>query len=485
MKNLLKYLALALLVLVAVLLFNTLRINSKQMTGLAPIAKLSLSDSIINHLAEAVQLRTVSYEDPANMDSLQFEKFIQFVAKTYPLTHSKLTLERVNNYALFFEWKGKNTALKPALLMGHYDVVPIIQGTERIWQHKPFAGEIAEGYLFGRGTMDDKSTVVGIFEAVEYLLKTGYQPERTFYLSFGHDEEVSGKNGAQYIANLCEKRKLEFEYVIDEGGMIKVDGLAGITKPIAFVGIAEKGFLTLQLNVTSEGGHSSMPPPQTGIGMLAEAIDKVQKNPFEGRIEGAAGHMQDYLAPEMPFSSKLAMANRWLFKPLLINSIGKTSAGNATLRTTIAPTIFEAGVKDNVLPIEAMAKINFRILPGDTLGTVINHVKKAINNEKVVIERMGTHDPNPSAVSDTAAFGFRLIQSTITRCFPDVIVAPNLVVGATDSRFFKNVSKNIYRFMPVRLKDEDLKRVHGTNERISVEDFKNVVQFYVEIVKGS
>ncbi len=485
MKKPLKYLAIALLVLIAVLLFNTFRISSKQMLGLAPIAKLNLPDSIINHLAEAVQYRTVSYEDPANMDSLQFEKFIQFVAKTYPLTHSTLTLERVNNYALFFEWKGKNSALKPALLMGHYDVVPIIQGTERIWQHKPFAGEMADGYLFGRGTMDDKSTVIGIFEAVEHLLKTGYQPERTFFLSFGHDEEVSGKNGAQYIAALCEKRKIEFEYVIDEGGMIKTDGLAGINKPIAFVGIAEKGFLTLQLNVTTEGGHSSMPPPQTGIGMLAEAIDKIQKNPFEGRIEGAAGYMQDYLAPEMPFMNKLAMANRWLFKPLLISSISKTNSGNATMRTTIAPTIFEAGVKDNVLPIEAMAKINFRILPGDSMGTVINHVKKVIGNDKVVIERTGTHDPNPSGVSDTATLGFRLIQSTITRCFPDVMVAPNLVVGATDSRFFKRVSKNIYRFMPVRLKDEDLKRVHGTNERISVEDFKNVVQFYVEIVKGS
>ena len=485
MKKPLKYLAVALLVLIAVLLFNTLRISSKQMTGLSPIAKVNLPDSIINHLAEAVRFHTVSFEDPANMDSLQFEKFIQFVAKTYPLTHSKLTLERVNNYALFFEWKGKNRDLKPALLMGHYDVVPIIQGTERIWQHKPFAGEIADGYLFGRGTMDDKSTVIGIFEAVEYLLKTGYQPERTFYLSFGHDEEVSGKNGARYIADLCEKRKIEFEYVIDEGGMIKTDGLAGINKPIAFIGVAEKGFLTLQLNVTAEGGHSSMPPPQTGIGMLAEAIDKVQKHPFEGRIEGAAGYMQDYLAPEMPFMNKLAMANRWLFKPLLIKSISATNSGNATMRTTIAPTIFEAGVKDNVLPIEAMAKINFRILPGDSMGTVINHVKKVIDNDKVVIERMGTHDPNPSAVSDTATLGFRLIQSTITRCFPDVMVAPNLVVGATDSRFFKNVSKNIYRFMPVRLKDEDLKRVHGTNERISVEDFKNVVQFYVEIVKGS
>jgi carboxypeptidase PM20D1 len=485
MKNLIKYSALALLVLTAVLLFNTFRISSKQMTGLSPIAKLPISDSVIQHLAEAVQYRTVSYEDPANMDSLQFQKFIDFAAKTYPLVHSKLSLERVNNYAMLFEWKGKNPSLKPALLMGHYDVVPVIQGTERLWQHKPFAGEMADGYLYGRGTLDDKTTVIGILEAVEYLLKTGYQPERTFFLSFGHDEEVSGKTGAQPIAALLAKRQIECEYILDEGGSIKVDGLGGINKPVALVGIAEKGFLTLQLDVTTEGGHSSMPPPQTGIGMLAEAIDRVQKNPFEGRIEGAVGYMQDYLAPEMPFMTKLAMANRWLFKPLLIKSIGETSPGNATMRTTIAPTIFNAGVKDNVLPIEAMAKINFRILPGDSAGTVINHVKKVIANDKIEVTRMGTHDPNPSGVSDTATLGFRLLHSTIKRCFPEAIVAPNLVVGATDSRFFKQISKNVYRFMPVRMTDEDLKRFHGTNERISIEDFKNVVQFYIEMVKGS
>jgi carboxypeptidase PM20D1 len=369
--------------------------------------------------------------------------------------------------------------------MGHYDVVPVIQGTERLWQHKPFAGELSEGFLYGRGTLDDKTTVIGILEAVEYLLHKGYQPERSIYLAFGHDEEVSGKNGGKSIAELCEKRQIEFEYILDEGGSIKADGLSGIQKPIALVGIAEKGFLTLQLNVTTEGGHSSMPPPQTGIGIMAEAIDKVQKNPFPARLEGAAAYTIDYLAPEMPFSNKLVMANRWLFKPLITKVMENSKPGNATVRTTIAPTIFEAGVKDNVLPIEAMAKINFRIVPGDTAAYVIQRIKNVIDKNQVTVEPLGTHDPNPSGISDTATLGFRLIHQTIKRCFPDVIVTPNLVVGATDSRFYKNVSKNIYRFMPVRMTDEDLKRFHGTNERISITDFKNVVLFYVEMIKGS
>ena len=369
--------------------------------------------------------------------------------------------------------------------MGHYDVVPVIQGTERLWEHAPFGGEIAEGFIYGRGALDDKTTVIGVLEAVEHLLRSGFKPERTYYLAFGHDEEVLGKYGAKEIATLFEKRNIQLEYVLDEGGMIKQDGIEGLNAPIAMVGVAEKGYVTLRLTATGEGGHSSMPPPQTSIGDLAEAIDRLQKNPFPARLEGAVGYMLDYLAPEMPFTTKLAMSNRWLFKPAIISGMEGTNSGNATVRTTIAPTILDAGLKENVLPIDATAKINFRILPGDSIQGVIAHVKKAIKNDKIKIDLTGESGTDPSFVSDTASFGFRLIHSTIERCFPDVLVAPYLVVGATDSRYFKNLTPNIYRFMPVRFTDEDLKRFHGTNERISVEDLKNVIRFYIQFIKGS
>jgi carboxypeptidase PM20D1 len=485
MKNLIKYLALALVALISILLFNTYKIRSKQMMGIAPAPALNVSDSAIAHLAAAIQFRTVSNADITQVDSAQFEKFISYIAKTYPLVHSKLSLERINSFSLLFEWKGKNAALKPALLMGHYDVVPVIQGTERLWEHKPFAGEIADGYLYGRGTLDDKVTVLGILEAIELLLQEGYQPERNFFLAFGHDEEVSGRQGGQKIAALLESRKIQLEYVVDEGGVIKQDGFGGLDKPIALVGIAEKGYTTLRLTATGEGGHSSMPPAQTSIGMLAEAIDKLQKHPFPARLEGAVDEMQDYLAPEMPFGTKLAMANRWLLSSLILRNIDKTPRGGASIRTTTAPTIIEAGVKDNVLPIEAMAKVNFRILPGDSVVGVVNYVKKVIGNDRITVETVSEFDSNPSLISDTASLGFRLIHRTIKRCFPEVVVSPNLVVGATDSRYFKNLTPNIFRFAPVRMTDDDLKRYHGTNERISISDFKNVVRFFVDLVKGS
>lgn len=485
MKSILKWLFIAILLLAVVLVMNTLRITSKQLTEIPPADNWEISDDVVSHLAQSVQFRTVSYSDPAMMDSMQFDKFITFITDAYPLIHEYLKVEKVNTYALLYEWKGNNPDLKPVMLMGHYDVVPVIQGTEKLWEHPPFAGEIKEGYVYGRGALDDKTTVIGVLEAVEHLLKSGFQPERTFYLAFGHDEEVLGRYGAKTIASLLEGRNIQLEYVLDEGGMIKSDGVGGIQHPVAMVGIAEKGYVTLQLTATGEGGHSSMPPPQTSIGMLAEALDRLQKNPFPARLEGAAGYMLDYLAPEMPFTSKLAMSNRWLFGKLIINGMEKENSGNASVRTTIAPTILDAGLKENVLPIDATATINFRILPGDSVDGVVGYVKKAINNDKISVEILGDSATEPSFVSDTTSTGFRLIHKTIRKCFPDVLVAPYLVVGATDSRYMKNLSSNIYRFMPVRFTDEDLKRFHGTNERISGEDLKNVVKFYVELIKGS
>jgi len=484
MKTTFKFLALVLLILVGILLINTFRLTSKQISGLDKAQTIHFSDSVISHLSKAIQFRTVSNADPTMIDSAQFEKFIDFIAVTYPLVHANLNFERVNSYALLYEWKGKNTSLKPALLMGHYDVVPVIQGTERLWEHKPFGGEIAEGYVYGRGALDDKTTVMGVLEAVEHLLKSGFQPERSFYLAFGHDEEVLGKYGGKEIASILEKRNISLEYVLDEGGMIKQDGVEGLKKPIAMIGVAEKGYVTLQLTATGEGGHSSMPPPQTSIGDLAEAIDRLQKNPFPARLEGAAGYMLDYLAPEMPFTTQIAMSNRWIFNSAIISSMETTNSGNATVRTTTAPTILDAGLKENVLPIDATAKINFRILPGDSVAGVINYVKKVIKNDSIQVEIVGESGTDPSFVSDTASVGFKLIHTTVKRCFPDVLVAPYLVVGATDSRYFKNLSLNIYRFMPVRFTDEDLKRFHGTNERISTEDFKNVIRFYVELIRS-
>lgn len=484
MRILFKILGLALVILLGVLLWNTLRFGSKQPTQVPAAPILAISDSAVAHLSRAVQFRTVSYQDAAQTDTTQFENFISFLEKSYPRVHSRMTRERINGFALLYQLKGSNPSLKPMLMMGHYDVVPVVEGTEKMWKRPPFEGLVQDGYVYGRGTLDDKSTVLGLLEAMEILLSQNFQPTRTIYFSFGHDEEVSGRRGGQALARTLEERGVQLEMVIDEGGTIKTDGVAGLTQAVALIGIAEKGYTSLELTARGEGGHSSMPPTKTSIGMLASALDNLQKSPFESSLGGTVGEMLRYLGPEMPWGQKLAIANQWLLEPILINSFGATPSGAASTHTTIAPTILKAGIKDNVLPIDATAIVNFRILPGESVQGVIAHVRKAIDNPDIQVRSLGEFDAEPSPVSSPDAEPFQTLSRTIKSCYPQVLITPYLVLGATDSRYFRKLSPNIYRFTPYQLDEEDLKRPHGTNERIKVDTYQEMIRFYVTLLKN-
>jgi carboxypeptidase PM20D1 len=369
--------------------------------------------------------------------------------------------------------------------MGHLDVVPVDGGSEKDWAFEPFAGKIAGGYILGRGTLDDKVTVIGVLEAVEHLLSGGFQPERTIYLAFGHDEEVSGTQGAVNIVKLFSGRKLDFEYILDEGGAISEGIMPNMSKPVAMVGIAEKGFVSLRLTCKGEGGHSSMPPLHTAIGILSAAIRRLEDNQLPVRLAGATQKMFEYLAPEMPFITRLAVANQWLLGGLLKGQLGKTNSGNALLRTTTAATVIKGGVKDNVIPINAEAIVNFRIIPGETVESVRRHVIRTIENPGIKVSILGDKGNNPSPVSEVDSWGFGTIQKTIHQIYPNTIVCPNLVVGATDARYFTGLSRHVFRFIPMHLKPEDLKRIHGTNERIAVADFGDCVKFYVQLIRNS
>ncbi len=485
MRLLFKILGLALVILIGVLLWNTFRLKSRQLTNVPPAPPISVSDSSLTRLSQAIQFRTVSYQDSSLTDTSQFEAFVSFLEKSFPLVHSRMTRERINGFALLYHLKGSNPALKPILMMGHYDVVPVAEGTEALWKKAPFSGLIQDGFVYGRGTLDDKSTVLGLLEAMEKLLQQNFQPGRTIYFSFGHDEEVSGRRGGQALARTLEQRGIQLEMVIDEGGTIKTDGVAGLTQPVALIGIAEKGYTSLEITARGEGGHSSMPPPKTSIGMLASALDLLQKSPFESSLGGTVGEMLRYLGPEMPFGQKLAIANTWLLAPILINSFGASNSGAASTHTTLAPTILKAGVKDNVLPIDATAIVNFRILPGESVQGVVEHVKKVIDNPAIEIKSLGEFDSEPSAVSSPDAEAFQTLSRTIKSCYPDVLVSPYLVLGATDSRYYRALSPNIYRFTPYQLDEEDLKRPHGTNERIRTDTYKEMIRFYVILLQNA
>jgi len=447
-------------------------------------------DATIARLGQAIRYETISHSNSARNDEAAFKNFQAFLQEAFPKVHG--TLDRFTgaqlgddrNLSLLYKWRGTNPDAEAILLMAHYDVVPVEQVSLRHWTHKPFSGDLADGYLWGRGTLDDKDGVMGLLEAVEQLLTNEFKPERTIYISLGHDEEVGGNYGNREIAEWMRRQGIKLEFVLDEGGFI-FDGVPLVEQPVALVGVAEKGYVSLRLVVEfATGGHSSMPPKETAIGVLAKAIVRLDDNPFPQRLDGGIDLMLDYIGPEMPWSVKLAMANRWLFSGLIRRQFGAKDSSDATLRTTMVTTIVEGGVKENVIPKRAEAVVNVRILPGDHVKGVVESIRKTIGDERVSIELV-KEGRNPSPVSSADSDGFRVIHTTVAEIFPGVIVSPFVLVASTDSSHFLDISRDIYRFLPARMSETDLQRLHGVNERISRENYLEVIRFYIRLIENA
>ncbi len=448
-----------------------------------PIPTIDVDDAVIGRLAGAIRVPTVSRSEGLGSDSDALAALRRYLEESFPKVHAKLAREIVNGHSLLFTWNGEDRAAKPVLLIGHMDVVPIEPGTETLWSHRPFSGDVADGFVWGRGTLDDKVSVLAILEAVEILVSRGFQPGPTILLAFGHDEEIGGTTGAAKIAELLKSRGIRVAYALDEGSVITEGIIPGLKPRGALIGIAEKASASVELVAVSPGGHSSMPPPQTAAGIVAAAVAALETHPMPAAIDGPTARLFDCLAPEMPFGSRLALLNRWLFDPLIVRQLEKSPTTNATLRTTTAATIIEAGVKDNVLPAKARAVVNFRIKPGDTIQALLAHVTSVVNDRRVeirLLDRESVKEPSRQSAVDSA--GYKTIERTIRQVMPDAVVAPSLVVGATDTRHFDDLAEDVYRFLPVVLVPDDTRRIHGTDERIGVEDYKNCVRFYVQLL---
>lgn len=467
----------------AVMGVRTAQLDSRQPAVTAVSGLYVEAEAAAERLAAAVRIPTVSYQDPARLDSTAFRFLHTYLDTTYPAAHAVLEREVVGDLSLLYTWPGRDTTQAPILLAAHLDVVPVPDPT--VWQEPPFAGVIADGYLWGRGTLDDKVGVLGILEAVEALARDEFQPERTVYLAFGHDEEVGGEDGAAQIAALLGRRGVRLAAALDEGGFV-VDGLVpGMEQPVALVGIAEKGSVTLELRVDGEGGHSSTPPLRSPIGRLGAAVAALEQEQAPARLEGAAEQLFAYLAPEMPLVPRIVFANLWLTRPLVRYTLARQPSTNALIRTTTAPTVMRAGVKENVLPTTATALVNFRILPGETVDDVLAHATAVIDDPAVQVQiRPGSSARDPSAVSSADAAAFRHLQTTTRQVMgAEVVVAPYLVLAGTDGRQYEAVAENVYRFLPVPLGAEDLPRLHGADERIAVAAYADAVRFYYHLLR--
>ena len=485
MKKLIGALVFALLVLAAITLERTLTFRSRQ-PQVAGVAVEPLdTTALAQHLAGALRFKTISYQDSSQFDGRQFDGLHQYLRTTFPKLHAALKLEKVNGYGLLYEWTGSDPGLGPIVLLAHQDVVPVEPGTEGRWTEPPFEGKVAAGYVWGRGALDDKGSLVAILEAIEHLVAGGAQPRRTVYLAFGYDEEVGGRRGAARIAELLASRSVHPEFVLDEGGALTTGLVTGISAPVALVGIAEKGYVTVSLTAQAEGGHSSMPPPQTAVGILATGLTRLEGQQMPRAIRGPTADMFDYLGPEMSFGARLVMANRWLFGGVLAGRFGATPQGNAMLRTTTAPTVLQAGVKENVLPSSARALVNFRILPGDSVGSVLEHVRRVVHDSRITVQTLEETQSNPSGVTSVDAEPFKLLARTIRQVIPEAIVSPWLVVGATDSRHYARLTPNVLRFVGSSIGEGDLRRVHGTDERVGVRAYADAVRVYLQLLKNA
>ena len=477
----------AVLLLAAAVAVNTVRKGSRQLS-VPPLPPLAIDENAVaQRLAQAVRLKTVSSASDAQLNADQFQALHALLEKQFPLVHARLKRETVGGLSLLYTWPGSDPQAKPILLMAHQDVVPIAPGTEGDWQQPPFSGAVADGYVWGRGSWDDKGNLLSQLEAVELLLKSGWQPPRTVYLAYGADEEVSGHRGAAQIAALLKSRGAQLDFVIDEGLLVLDGVMPGLKQPAALVGIAEKGYMSVQLTVSATPGHSSMPPPKgsSAIAMMAAALSNLENQQMPAAIRGVAGEMFDTLAPEMSGFSRVALSNLWLFGPLVQRQLEGAGSTNAMLRTTTALTIVNAGNKDNVLPGRAEATVNFRILPGDTREGVMLHVHGAVDAavpaDHLKLEALpGAKEA--SKVAPTGSPQYRVLNQTIREVFPDALVAPGLMVAATDSIHYEPISDHIFKFSPVRANGEDLKRFHGTNERLAVKNYADAIRFYHRLI---
>jgi len=472
------------LVLVAAVAVNTMRQGSRQL-DVPPAPPLALDDKVVaEKLAGALRFQTVSSLTDPELNAAEFRKLQAYLQQRFPKLHATLQRETVGGLSLLYTWKGTDPSAKPIALMAHQDVVPIESGTEAKWHARPFAGEIRDGYVWGRGAWDDKGNLIAQMQAIEMLLEAGFQPRQTVYLIAGADEEVSGLRGAKQIAALLQQRGVKLDFVIDEGLFIAEGLMPGIARPTGLIGIAEKGYISVVMTAKGTPGHASAPPPtgQTAISKMSVALRKLDEEQLPAKLQGVAREMFETLAPEMTGFQRVALSNLWLFGPLVQPQLEKAGATNAMLRTTTALTIVQAGNKDNVIPGQAEATVNFRIMPGETRQTVLQHVRDKVGPDFELRELDGAVDP--TGVSPTSAPSYQVLNRTLRSLFPEVLVTPALYVAGSDSHHFTGLTDNIYRFSPVRVKPEDLPRLHGTDERIAVANLGEMVRFYHQLLRN-
>ena len=475
-------------VIVGVVLFRTFTYGGPLSTQAVELPEPPSfnAERAAERLSEALQIRTITVApgDPRPGNEGPWLELHDWLENTYPDAHTAMTREKVAGYTLLYTWQGSDASLAPLLLMAHQDVVPVNIGTEGDWTGSPFGGEIIDGYIYGRGAIDDKGSMVALMEAADALARDGFQPRRTVYFLFGHDEEVSGAGAAAGV-QLLKDRGVAPVMALDEGFMI-VDPSPLTGTPMGFIGIAEKGYITVEITAVAQGGHSSTPPRDSAAVRLSRALVALDENQMPADFsKPPVSDLFRAAAPDMPFMSRMAFANLWLFQGMVEGQMAEIPAANAMIRTTTAPTMLVGSAKENVLAQRATAIVNFRIHPNDTEEDILEHIRNVtrdIPGLEIEKGRSGIRGTGASPVSSTDNRAYAVLAAVAREAGDGAPAAPGLVLGATDGRYATAITDSVYRFAPAVMSPEDLTGFHGTNERISIENMGRLSRGYAQII---
>lgn len=434
-------------------------------------------DDVVDHLAQLIRCKTVSYVDHSLEDDAEFEKLVSLLPELYPQVFEACTLTRMEGRALLFKWPGQEPG-KPAVLMAHYDVVP---ADAKAWEHDPFCGEVFDGALWGRGALDTKVTFNGALYAANALIQQGFVPRRDVYFAFSGGEEVHGP-GAPAIVAWFEEQGIVPELVLDEGGAVVSGVIPGIERPCGLIGIAEKGFMDVRFEATSNGGHASAPKPRSPIAVLAKAVGAIEANPMPLRLAAPIREMMGILGRYAAPAYRVVFANLDLFAPVL-DLLTRTQGSNlnAVVRTTVAFTQMEGSPAHNVIPPVASMVANIRIIPGDSVDGVLAYLKKTIGDDSVSISILEANEPSPVSLTDCE--GYRRIARAVADTWTDCVVSPGLMMARSDSRHYGRISDRVYRFSAYDITNKETAGIHGNNERIRLDALRRSVEFFIRVLR--
>ena len=426
-------------------------------------------------LSKLIQVETISSRENKNIE--KFRGFHKVLRETFPNLFATAECEEFEGN-LLLKWKGTDPSLKPVLLMNHHDVVE----ASGEWTHPAFSGAIADGKVWGRGTLDTKGGLAMMFQAAEELIKEGFTPKRDTYFVTACTEETGGEGGDAISLEL-QKRGIEFHMVLDEGGMIMYDPIGGADGTFAMIGVGEKGYVDLKFIATSNGGHSSAPGKNTPLVRLGKFMAEAEKAEcFDVYMSDTVKEMLSRFAPTMSGIMKTACSNINAFKPVLKKVMPMISpAGAALLRTTLAFTMSKGSEGANVIPQEAWVVGNMRFSHHQGKKASVDAI--AALAKKYDIETVVIDDGIESGITDFKGEAFRFMEKAVNEIFPDYKPVPYVMNAATDSRYFNRVCKDCVRFVPFKIDNQQLNSVHGIDENVDVATLAPAVDFYRYVLK--